>query len=454
MNAFSIGRKLSIICLALFLHALVHAQPTSMPPAGKRFALVIGNAKYLRGPLENPSNDAFVMGKVLQQLGFEVVVHYDLSRGKMNLELDELAKRGKDADAILVYFSGHGVQEKGKNFLLPVETVLSDTKPVPENAVSVDKAIATIGNARANVNIFVLDACRNTPGEDGLTRNGQSGLVQLEPGKGTLIAFSTSPGGVAADGKAGGNSVFTEALAKTLADPNRAAEDVFKRVREMVVARTNRKQIPWLNSGLTGDFVFNRGVDVKIPLLLASVGQSSNSTKLRDANAGLVVATTKSKSRWPKQLTPQEWAQLDWEIDQRAKRVTLDDLSELTGRAYDGDASAQVTLGDAYLIGVRSSGGWIRSNQDAMRWYRSAALQGYPLAQVRIGEMFYESRGAERNLAEARRWFELAVSQGLTRAKLNLAQLKMSGEGKLPSSTDMLDLIHQLTPGQSPAKSN
>ena len=259
-----------------------------------------------------------------------------------------------------------------------------------------------------------------------------------------LIAY----GGVAADGKAGGNSVFTEALAKTLTDPNRAAEDVFKRVREMVVARTNRKQIPWLNSGLTGDFVFNRGVDVKFPLPIASAGQSANSAKLRDAGAGSMVTATKSNNRWPKQLTPQEWEQLDWEIDQRAKRVTLDDLSELTGRAYDGDAKAQVMLGDAYLIGVRSGSGWIRSNQDAMQWYRRAAAQGYPLAQVRIGEMFYESRGADRNLAEAQRWLEVATAQGLVRAKVNLAQLKIDSEGKLNPN----ELIRLLSPSQPPIR--
>ncbi len=453
MKVLFISRQLLIICLALFCHSLAVAQSTSPAPAGKRFALVIGNSKYLRGPLENPGNDAFVMGKVLQQLGFEVAVHYDLSRGKMNLELDELAKRGKDADAILVYFSGHGVQEKGKNFLLPVEAVLSDTKPVPENAVSVDKAIATIGNARANVNIFILDACRNNPSEDGLSRNSENGFVRVEPGKGTLIAFSTSPGGVAADGKAGGNSVFTEALAKTLADPNRAAEDVFKRVREMVVARTNRKQIPWLNSGLTGGFVFNRGVDVKLPGSIPSGGQSANSAKLRDAGTGSMVTPTKSNNRWPKQLTPQEWAQLDWEIDQRARRVTLEDLSELTGRAYDGEAKAQVMLGDAYLIGVRSGSGWIRSNQDAKQWYRRAAAQGYPLAQVRIGEMFYESRGTDRNLAEAQRWLELAAAQGLVRAKVNLAQLKIEGEGKLNPNA-AIELMRQLTPSQVPIRTN
>ena len=106
--------------------------------------------------------------------------------------------------------------------------------------------------------------------------------------------------------------------------------------------------------------------------------------------------------------------------------MTVDGLSELIGRAYDGEAKAQVILGYVNLSGVRGGSGLIRSSQDAMLWCRRAASQGSPLAQVRIGEMFYESRGADRNLVESQKWLELAVARGLVRAKVNLAQAKMA----------------------------
>ena len=443
MNARRVGFMLVLLIFKLLLgQSQAAAQALAEHGNGKRFALVIGNKSYIRGPLDNPGNDAFVMDAVLRQLGFTVARRYDLTREGMNNELKALADRSKGAEAVLVYFSGHGVQDMGKNFLLPVDANLVKTSSIPEITVSVDRALKTIEQAGANVNIFILDACRNAPFEDGRPRTAQLGLGDVEPARGTLIAFSTSPGDIASDGKAGGNSAFTAALASTLAEPKRGAESVFKRVREMVSRRSDGKQVPWLHSGLTGEFIFNTGAVVKIPELPMTLALSDRSERKRSANG----SKTDTSDRWPQVMTPEQWAQLDWEIDQRAKSVTVDDLSELAGRAYDREAKAQVMLGDAYQIGIRSGAGWIRSNQDAMLWYRRAAAQGYPLAQVRIGEMYGESRGVDRDLIEAKRWFGLAAAQGLQRAKVDLMHANALSSGVLPSGKDMVDLIKSLTP--------
>lgn len=400
------------------------AQAPSTATDGKRFALVIGNRSYIRGPLDNPGNDAFVMDAVLRQLGFAVELRYDLTRSRMNSELDELSKRAKGAEAVLVYYSGHGVQDRGKNFLLPVDTMLAESSSIPEMSVSVDKALDVLKRSNARVTIMILDACRNTPSENGRSR-GDAGLEMMKPAEGTLIAFSTAPGAVAADGKVGGNSVFTDALAKTLAEPKRSAEGVFKRVREIVATVSQRKQVPWLNSGLTGDFIFNSGEKaVLIPVIPANATTIFSTSRARDVSSQ---SAAPSAHAWHETRSPQEWQQIDREIAQRVKHISVDDLSELTGRAYDGDAKAQVILGDSFQFGIRTGAGEIRSNPDAMRWYQQAANRGFPLAQVRIGEMYYESRGVDRNVAESKRWLEMAAAQGLERAKINLLQLKMQG---------------------------
>ena len=447
------SRKFAALSMFFLFLLIAQSQVWAQAPAGqingKRFALVIGNKSYPRGELDNPGNDAFVMSDVLRQLGFDVAQRHDLTRERMNTELRALSDRGKGAEAVLVYFSGHGVQEMGKNYLLPVDANLTQTSSIPEITVSIDRALKTIESAGANVNIFILDACRNAPFEDGRPRAAQVGLGEVEPGRGTLIAFSTAPGGIASDGKAGGNSAFTAALASTLAEPKRGAESVFKRVREMVSARSNGKQVPWLNSGLTGEFIFNTGNVVKIPELPLTLASMS----ARERKRAVGGPDGSNSVRWHRVMTPEQWAKEDWEIDQRAKRMTVDDLSELAGRAYDREAKAQVMLGDAYQIGIRSGAGWIRSNQDAMLWYRRAAAQGYPLAQVRIGEMYGESRGVDRDLIEAKRWFALAAAQGLQRAKVNLMQANLHDSGKLPSAEDMMGLIKSLTP-QAVTKNN
>jgi len=426
--------------LAALMLALASMQAIAQPPPtatdGKRFALVIGNRSYIRGPLDNPGNDAFVMDAVLRQLGFAVELRYDLTRSRMNSELDELSRRAKGAEAVLVYYSGHGVQDRGKNFLLPVDTMLSDSSSIPEMSVSVDKALDVLKRSGARVTIMILDACRNTPSENGRSRGG-AGLELMKSAEGTLIAFSTAPGAVAADGKAGGNSVFTEALAKSLAEPKRSAEGVFKRVREIVATVSQRKQVPWLNSGLTGEFIFNSGEKaVVIPVIPANPTTVASTSRARDVTRQIAAPST---TRWRETRSPEEWLQVDWEIAQRVKRISVDDLSELTGRAYDGDAKAQVILGDAFQYGIRTGAGEIRSNPDAMRWYQQAGNRGYPLAQVRIGEMYYESRGVDRNLAESKRWLELAAAQGLERARINLLQLRMHGSATPPDPKELLD---------------
>jgi len=100
-----------------------------------------------------------------------------------------------------------------------------------------------------------MDACRNNPFKRGF-RSASRGLARMDATKGTLIAYATSPGDVAADGS-GQNSPYTEALSQALLTPGLTVERVFKEVRNSVVAATNNRQVPWEASSLTGgDYYF------------------------------------------------------------------------------------------------------------------------------------------------------------------------------------------------------
>lgn len=221
-----------------------------------RYALVIGNKSYRVAPLENAVNDALLMEKVLRQAGFEVTIRTDLSREQINTELEKFAIKARGAEAALFYFSGHGVQDRGRNYLLPIDAVLKPFSSIPEVTVSVDKVLDGLERLNAPVKILILDACREPPYEGGKPRSLNQGLRAAVPARGTMIAFSTSPGEIALDGKRGGNSVFTQALAESMLRPQLTAEAVFKEVREVVAKKSDWKQVPWLNSGLTGDFYF------------------------------------------------------------------------------------------------------------------------------------------------------------------------------------------------------
>jgi hypothetical protein len=77
----------------------------------------------------------------------------------------------------------------------------------------------------------------------------------VESSVGTLISFSTQPGNIALDGE-GRNSPFTSALLKTIEIPGMPLGDVMIDVRNDVLRATSRKQVPWDNSSLTGQFYF------------------------------------------------------------------------------------------------------------------------------------------------------------------------------------------------------
>ncbi|WP_204324347.1 caspase family protein, partial [Stenotrophomonas maltophilia] len=75
--------------------------------------------------LRNPTNDVREVVAVLRSAQFEVIYGRDLTR----IQFEELAKTFlrsvENADVSLVYYSGHGVQIAGHNYLIPVDARLS-----------------------------------------------------------------------------------------------------------------------------------------------------------------------------------------------------------------------------------------------------------------------------------------------------------------------------------------
>jgi uncharacterized caspase-like protein/formylglycine-generating enzyme required for sulfatase activity len=236
---------------------LAMVSPVLAYAADARIGLVIGNSDYPTAALLNPANDAKTIADTLTALGFEVVVRRNADQIVMKRSIQDFGARLEKAGPRAVglfYYAGHGVQLNGRNYLIPTTAHIDREADVEIEAVSADWVIEEMRYARNALNIVILDACRNNPFSRGM-RSAERGLATMEAPAGILIAYSTAPGSVAADGS-GRNSPYTQALVQAMREVHAPVEQVFKRVRVSVMGTTAGKQVPWEASSLTGDFYF------------------------------------------------------------------------------------------------------------------------------------------------------------------------------------------------------
>jgi len=244
-------RLLPLIGLLLLLAPAALAQE-------RRVALVVGNGAYRHATaLANPGNDADGVARTLADLGFRVTLLRDLGVSAFREALLDFADAARGADVALFFFAGHGLQmglrDRAENFLVPVDAALADARRLEDETIRLSRVLELMETARARV--VILDACRDNPllaamANTGGTRSVGRGLAPIEgAAQGTLIAFSTAPGAIAADGR-GNNSPFTEALLRHLPTPALEFRTVLTRVRAEVARATGNAQTPWSNDGL------------------------------------------------------------------------------------------------------------------------------------------------------------------------------------------------------------
>lgn len=253
----------SLLALGMPVHA---ATPTAL----RRSALVIGNGAYKSAPLKNPVGDAQAVAASLRELGYEVTLRQNTTLFDLIEALRDFSLRSVKSDVRLLFYAGHGIQARGRNYLLPVDAVPQGEDEIAAKAADVGEFVDRLSANKQGLNIVVLDACRVNPfaggvivGPDGrrLKFRGltPTGLARLEAPVGTLVAFSTAPNGVALDGPVGEHSVYAKHLLQNIQTPGLPVEQLFKRVRIGVAEETQRVQVPWESSSLTSDFCFRSG---------------------------------------------------------------------------------------------------------------------------------------------------------------------------------------------------
>jgi len=267
--------------LANIVFLLVLLTPSiSMSAQERRIALVIGNGTYKSSPLRNPLNDANDMAVVLKKLGFNVTLKTNADQRTMEDSIRTFGKELRSGGIGLFYYAGHGLQVDGWNYLIPIGADLESEADVKYESVDAGRVLAQMENAENSLNIIILDACRDNPFARSF-RSSQKGLAKMDAPAGSILAYSTAPGSIAADG-VGRNGLYTSYLLLNMMTPGLKLEDMFKKVRIGVSKESGKKQIPWESSSLMGNFYFStkkRGVSV--------VAAPAEKTPYNEADTGL-----------------------------------------------------------------------------------------------------------------------------------------------------------------------
>jgi TPR repeat protein len=249
------------------------AQPTTTPstvapPTGtasqsvrvteRRVALVIGNAAYQTVPmLNNTKNDAKSVADAFRADGFTVVqLVSDASRSALIAALSDFERQADSADWAAVYYAGHGMEVDGVNYLVPVDAKLRDDRDVQDEAISVNRVLDAIANAK-KLRLVMLDACRDNPFLTTMHRSIASrsisrGLAAIEPVGATLVVFAAKDGQTASDGD-GNHSPFTGSLIRRMQEPGVEINKLFRLVTGDVLKATDNQQRPFVYGSLPGE---------------------------------------------------------------------------------------------------------------------------------------------------------------------------------------------------------
>jgi len=245
--------RLAAMLLAAVVVAFV-SMGQARADAPRRVALVVANGDYLHaGSLKNPVNDAQLVAGALKSAGFQIVdANPNLGIGPFRDALRRFRTNAVGAQVALVYYAGHGIEARGKNWLIPTDAVLGDDADLDYEAIDLDLVLsATEG---ANMRVVVLDACRNNPFGHAwkrATRAVGEGLAPVDVDD-VLVIYSAGPGQTASDGR-GANSPFAEALAKRLPQQGLPIQLLGGLVRDDVLRATGDKQRPFISASITGE---------------------------------------------------------------------------------------------------------------------------------------------------------------------------------------------------------
>jgi len=401
---------LAVLCLA--------ALPSEPAWAEPRIALVIGNAAYPSAPLKNPANDASDMAAALKRLGFEVSLLKDASMQQMETAVREFGLKLRKGGTGLFYFAGHGLQVAGENYLVPVNAVIQSEGDVKYGCLNAGLVLAKMEDAGNGPNVVILDACRNNPFARSF-RSAEAGLARMDAPTGSIIAYATAPGKVAADGE-GRNGLYTQHLLRNIATPGLSISDLFMAVRENVVRDSAKKQVPWENTSLIGRFSLAGQPSAPVPVPAPQAALAPKPAPQPQAPLSVV----------PTPAAPAKLAQAPAPTPEEARAMQA--LREEWGWRKDVERvrklarplAARGSLYGKFVLGAMSD-----DRKEQFQAAAKAAEQGVPFAMFLHGVSLASRPVSAQDEIAGRELLRRASEQGEAGAKIEYADLLLRGKG-------------------------
>ena len=450
--------------------------------AGGRVALVVGVAGYKGFPLRNSVNDAALVADALKKQGFQVKLLDDPTRAQFTSAVTAFSKSARTADAAVLYFSGHGMEAEGVNYVLPQDAVFAADALVA-TTLPASKLREGVSSAQA-VRLVILDACRNNP-----LGGAGGGLARESAGSSSEVVtiMAAAPGEVASDGDTAGNGPFAVALASALSRPGMTVGELPRYVQTEVQRLTGQKQTPdlqgiWREVGWSfspapagggsaddrrkAELAFWEGVrdsndpdDFRGYLAEVDAGRFSGLfrslafKRLEKLGAAPVqVAAAKPLSTTPIPPKP-VGSPMDRARVALARADYATAVAEWRAAAAAGDAAAMSNLGLAMVNGyagapdMAAAADWFRKSAErrnaagmtnyaalllngagvkkdekaGLSWLRRAAEAGSPSAMEALGEIYARGERTPKDPVQAASWMKRAVDAGDGPALTDLA---------------------------------
>jgi TPR repeat protein len=349
----------------------------------RKVALVIGNVDYKEiGAVPPAANDADDIGAILKRAGFEVVLCKNLDIKAMSETIDQFVRTVREGDLAFFFYSGHGLQYREENYMLPVDYLPATNRDqIERRGYKMSAVRDQLEERRAQVRVLMFDACRTIPANVLDGKGDGVGLSPMRSGRpeGTLVAFGSAHNQVSRFVPGERNSVYTGAVLRTVAArPDRDLKSLLEDVQILVFSESNHEQVPYLYGFLSN-----------VVYLGSPLASPDNETRRRrsedEAESEIREAQRLGK------LGRQGEAKMHWQ-----------------NAAEAGNLKAMVELG--YLYEHGQTGDKREDLNEAMRWYQRAADKGSNKAMGNLGWVF--EHGTPPNYSEALRWYSRAVAAG------------------------------------------